>query len=179
MHCRHTVKQKCTGRRCRSQHQHTVASTFLPSRETATSSKPIFILSKHSLRVCFFHSGADCTVKVVLLRRSWDKLPVSFIKQHNVTMFIIHSQSLVILLEFSLKMHQIDAFKYEIFKFFFQGAWTPQRSPILLTFFTPDPFSCLINNLDTNTLDFIQASSRTTNSSVLVSTNPGWQPYHH
>ena len=85
MHCRHTVKQKCTRTRC---------SIIWP-----------------------------CIDRY----------------------FIIHSYFLVILLDFSLKMHQNDAFKYEIYKIFFWGGKprTPERDHILLTFFTPHPFSCL------------------------------------
>ena len=57
--------------------------------------------------------------------------------QHNVTMyryFIIHSYCLVILLDFSLKMHQIDAFKYEIFNIFFRGNMFPDRVESFSTF---------------------------------------------
>ena len=49
-------------------------------------------------------------------------------------MFIIHSYCLVIFLDFSLKMHQIDAFKYKIFKMFFQWSMDPLRG---VKFFSP------------------------------------------
>lgn len=67
------------------------------------------------------------------------------------THFIIHSCCVVILLDFYLKMHQIDAIKYEIFKHFFLLERPPipprplYRLHIILTFFTPDTFSRLVS----------------------------------
>ncbi len=56
--------------------------------------------------------------------------------------FIIHSYCLVVLLEFPLKMHQIDAFKYEIFKIFFRRSMAPDPPRGVISFSPFPPMTC-------------------------------------
>ena len=66
--------------------------------------------------------------------------------------FIIHSYCLVILLDFSFKMRQIDAFKYEIIYIFLRGTMPPDppRGGVSFSSFSPltrfhDWYKCIFN----------------------------------